>query len=96
MELIIRALIGLSTVMLGLEKSAECGAWLEEAVTLARKADMRRLQAEALAVYSQQQAALKNDDQAGSLWRDAQKLFAILRSPQANIKPAWLNVSVKD
>ena len=63
-------------------------------ITLARKADMRRLQAEALTVYSQQQAALKNDDQAGSLWRDAQKLFAILRAPQANIKPAWLNVKV--
>jgi hypothetical protein len=95
-ELIIRALTGLATVSLGLEKPAECGAWLEEAVTLARKADMRRLQAEALTVYSQQQAALNNNDQAGSLWRDAQKLFAILRSPQANMKPAWLNVSVKD
>jgi hypothetical protein len=66
---------------------------LEEAVTLARKADMRRLQAEALTVYSQQQAAINNPDQAGSLWRDAQKLFAILRAPQANIKPAWLNVN---
>jgi len=90
-EVIIRALTGLSLITLGLEKSAACGAWLEEAVTLARKADMRRLQAEALAVYSQQQAALNNQEQAGSLWRDAQKLFAILRAPQANIKPAWLH-----
>jgi len=93
-ELIIRALTGLATVAVGLEKPADCGVWLEEAVTLARKADMRRLQAEALTVYSQQQAALKNEDQAGSLWRDAQKLFAILRAPQANMKPAWLKVSV--
>lgn len=92
-ELIIRALTGLSVISLGLEKPAECGAWLEEAVTLARKADMRRLQAEALTVYSQQQAALNNPDQAGSLWRDAQKLFTILRAPQANLKPAWLHVS---
>ena len=81
---------------MGLEKPADCGAWLEEAVTLARKADMRRLQADALTVYSQQQAALKNDEQAGGLWRDAQKLFAILRAPQANMKPAWLNIDVKN
>ncbi len=95
-ELIIRALTGLAMLSLGLEKPADCGAWLEEAVTLARKADMRRLQAEALTVYSQQQAALKNDEQAGGLWRDAQKLFAILRAPQANMKPAWLNIDVKN
>jgi tetratricopeptide (TPR) repeat protein len=93
-ELIIRALTGLSRMTLELGNPADSGIWLEEAVTLARKADMRRLQAEALAVYSQQQAALNNPDQAGSLWRDAQKLFAILRAPQANIKPAWLNVIV--
>ena len=93
-ELIIRALTGLAQVALRLEKPADGSAWLEEAVTLARKADMRRLQAEALTIYSQQQAALKNEDQAGSLWRDAQKLFSILRAPQANIKPAWLKVSV--
>ncbi|MBI1281225.1 MAG: tetratricopeptide repeat protein [Anaerolineaceae bacterium] len=92
-ELTIRALTGLSQISLELEKPADCGVWLEEAVTLARKADMRRLQAEALAVYSQQQAALGNPEQAGSLWYDAQKLFTILRAPQATIKPAWLNMN---
>lgn len=91
-ELIIRALTGLAHISVKQDKPSECGAWLEEAVTLARKADMRRLQAEALAVYSQQQSALKNTDQAGSLWRDAQKLFTILRAPQATLEPAWLKV----
>ncbi len=91
-ELIIRALSGLAQVSIRLEKPAECGEWLEEAVTLARKADMRRLQAEALSIYSQQQAMLNQEEQAGSLWRDAHKLFAILRAPQANVEPAWLNI----
>lgn len=91
-ELIIRALTGLAHISVKQDRPTECGAWLEEAITLARKADMRRLQAEALAVYSQQQSALKNTDQAGSLWRDAQKLFTILRAPQATLEPAWLKV----
>ncbi len=92
-EVMIRSLTGLSLIAVNTEKASDSGGWLEEAVTLARKADMRRLQAEALAVYSQQQAAVKNNEQAGSLWRDAQKLFTILRAPQANMKPAWLNAS---
>lgn len=94
-ELLIRALTGKAHLALRLQQSADAGEWLEEAVTRARKADMRRLEAEALTIYSQQQAALGQSEQAVSLWRDAQKVFAMLRAPQATMQPAWLNRSTE-
>ncbi|MCA0455927.1 MAG: hypothetical protein LCI00_18265 [Chloroflexi bacterium] len=89
-ELIIRALTGIALVNIREGRANDSVPLLEEAVTLARKAEMRRLHAEALTVYSQQQAALNQGEQAGKLWQEAQKLFTILRAPQASTQPAWL------
>lgn len=91
-ELIVRALTGIALANIRLGQAVGSDALLEEAVTLARKADMRRLHAEALAAYSQQQAALDHAEQAGTLWQDAHKLFTILHAPQANLEPAWLSL----
>ncbi len=89
-EVIIRALTGIALVSIRQQASIDSAALLEEAITLARKADMRRWQAEALAVYSQLHAGLNQGEQAGKLWQEAQKLFTILRAPQASAEPAWL------
>lgn len=94
-ELVIRALTGKADRALRLGDTNNAGEWLEEAVTLARKADMRRLQAEALTIYSQQRAAQGRLEEAGNLWRDAQKLFTVLRAPQATMQPIWLNRSAE-
>ncbi|MEZ4671747.1 MAG: hypothetical protein R3E39_27910 [Anaerolineae bacterium] len=94
-EVIIRALTAKAQWQMQLQQDQAMGEWLEEAVTRARKADMRRWQAEALEAYSQYQAVMGRREEAASLWRDAQKLYAILRAPQADIQPAWLNGSTQ-
>lgn len=89
-ELVIRGLTGMTRIALVEGEADRCGGWLEEASGLARRADMRRLQAEALAVHSEQQAAIQAYEQAERLWQEAKKLFTILNSPQASIEPMWL------
>lgn len=89
-EVIVRALTGIALVNTRQTPFIESSAPLEEAITLARKADMRRLHAEALAVYSQQHAIQHQSEQAGKLWQEARKLFTNLRAPQAAVEPAWL------
>jgi tetratricopeptide (TPR) repeat protein len=90
-ELIIRALTGLAIIAIRGGRPEEATGDLEEAVHLARKADMRRWLAEALQVYSEQQAALQQPERSATLWEEARKLFQMLHSPEARVHPAWLN-----
>lgn len=94
-ELIIRAQTGLARTALKQDQPGAVTAALDEAIGMARKADMRRLLAEALSVYSEQQAALQQPERSSSLWDEAQKLFRMLNSPQAKLQPAWLDDKVK-
>ena len=64
---------------------------LYEAIALARRADMRRLLAEALGIFSEQQAKQNQPERSKSLWEEAQKLFNMLRAPQGKTEPGWLN-----
>lgn len=89
-EVIIRALTGLGLLALRRGQPGEVPVLLDEATSLARRGDMRRLLAEALTVYSEQQAQINQIERADALWQEAQKLFTILRSPQGKIRPAWL------
>jgi len=89
-ELVIRSLTGLARVALLGKQPQDVTAALDEAISLARKADMRRLLAEALSIYSEQQAALVQPERAASLWEEAHKLFHMLHSPLAKLQPAWL------
>jgi tetratricopeptide (TPR) repeat protein len=89
-EVIVRGLIGQARLALLDEQPQEADDMLEEATHLARRADMRRQLAEALQVYSEQQAALDHTDRSLTLWDEAQKLFTIMQMPQADLEPEWL------
>jgi hypothetical protein len=89
-EGIIRALTGLARVHLEQHQPEKAETVLPEAVALARRTDMRRLLAEALSVYSQQQAALHDRERSQALWDEASKLYNILQAPQGKMQPAWL------
>lgn len=89
-EGIVQALIGTARVLLERKQPQQAEAPLNEALALARKADLRRLVAEALSVHSQQQAAVNNPERSLALWEEARKLFSILQNPKAKLVPAWL------
>jgi tetratricopeptide (TPR) repeat protein len=95
-EVIVRALTGTARTAVYEERPADASAFLDEAVNLARKADMRRALAEALSIYSEQQAALHQLEQSSSLWEEARKLYQMLHSPQARQQPDWLKVSASE
>jgi tetratricopeptide (TPR) repeat protein len=63
---------------------------VNEAITLARRGEYRRLLAEALAVHSQCEAANGRAAEAQSAWEEAVRLYSLLHMPQAKISPAWL------
>lgn len=89
-ELVIAALIGLASVALGQRDLDGAENLLHEAITLARKHDMRRLLAEALSVRSHQQALANQPADAAATWEEAHKLYAMLHMAQAKVQPAWL------
>lgn len=89
-ELIIRAQTGLGQLALRQGQPAAAASTLEEAINLARKADMRRLLAEAMSAASEQQAMLGHVERSAALWDEALKLFTMLHAPQAKTRPAWL------
>jgi tetratricopeptide (TPR) repeat protein len=87
---IVQALIGMARVYLGRKEPQKAEAALNEAISMARKTDLRRLLAQALSVHSEQQAAVKNTERSVALWGEARKLFNILQDPKAKVSPAWL------
>lgn len=89
-EVIVRALVGQARLALHDHQPQEADEMLQEAIQLARRADMRRQLAEALQVQSEQQAALNETARSLTLWDEAQKLFSILQMPQAELEPEWL------
>lgn len=91
-EVIVRALLTQAHLALHNQQPLEAGGLLEEATTLARRADMRRQLAEALHLQSEQQAALNKTDRSHSLWDEAQKLFTMMQMPQAEREPDWLKM----
>lgn len=90
-EVIVRALTGQAHLLLCDGRAADAGALLTEATALARRAGMRRLLADALRAFSEQQAAANNPEQARALWDEARRLFAMLEAPLARFQPAWLD-----
>jgi tetratricopeptide (TPR) repeat protein len=90
-EAIISALTGLGRAALLQPAAGDALTRLDEAVQLARKADMRRLLADALSVSSAAHAALGNGELAVNLWSEALKFYTILNAPQRLQQPSWLN-----
>lgn len=89
-EGVIHAQVGFGRLALERGDLAEAEQQLGEVVTLARRANMRRLLAEALMLRSRLEAAQGLDDRAEKSWDEAQRLFTILHAPQAKEQPAWL------
>ncbi len=89
-ELLIMALTVRARLLIAQQHADQADEPLAEAITLARKLDLKRLLAEALSVRSQQQSVLERTGEAASAWEEAQKLYALLHMPQAKYQPAWL------
>lgn len=89
-EVIIHALTGQARVALLRGQAEESGKMLDQAVTQARRADMRRLLAEALRTQSEQQAAINQPERSLALWDEAKKLFSLLHTPISPLQPQWL------
>jgi tetratricopeptide (TPR) repeat protein len=89
-EVIIRALNAQARVAILRGQAKTVADGLQEALNLARRTDQRRLLAEVLSTLSEQQAATGNEEQSAATWDEAQRMFAILRMPQAKTQPAWL------
>ncbi|MBC7811301.1 MAG: tetratricopeptide repeat protein [Burkholderiales bacterium] len=89
-ELIVRGLLGLAKIALQRGDAESTVTGIQEALTLAKRADLRRWLAEGYAVQSEQQSALGQPGRAAELWDEAQRLFTVLQSPQAGLHPAWL------
>ncbi|HLU08928.1 MAG TPA: tetratricopeptide repeat protein [Oceanobacillus sp.] len=89
-EVLVRALTATALLAVQQGKPADAEAPLNEAIALARRAEMRRWLADALSVRSQQQALLQQMEQANAAWEEAARLYGMLRMPQAKYAPAWL------
>ncbi len=92
-EVLVGALIGMARLRMKQQDPEAAGTLLSEAVPVARRADMRRLLAEALALQSEQQAAVDNQEKARALWEEAKRLYTHLRAPQAKQTPFWLGTN---
>lgn len=92
-ELLISALTGLARLRIVQRDAEAADAPLTEATALARKIENRRLLAEALAMRSQQQAALERAEEATAAWGEAQRLYLMLHMPQGKTQPAWLTLN---
>lgn len=89
-ETVIRALVGQALIAIARGTPAAADAPLDEAIALARHADLRRALAEALSARSRQQAAAGASDAAAAAWDEASRLYGRLNMPQAKQPPAWL------
>jgi tetratricopeptide (TPR) repeat protein len=92
-ELLARAL--LVTAQLELKSNVSAALPLiDEALQLARRADLRRWAAEALALRADAQAALGSLDEARASWAEAAEQYNRLRMPQGKKQPAWMGTEV--
>lgn len=93
-EAVILAHKGLARIALARQAFAVVEAQISEAITLARRSNMRRLLAESLAVRSQLEAGVGETTRSEKTWEEARKLFTILHAPQAKEQPSWLKQQV--
>ncbi|MCB9454099.1 MAG: tetratricopeptide repeat protein [Anaerolineaceae bacterium] len=90
LDLLIQGLTGDAQAAMREKHYLQAEAQLTEAISLARRADSRRLLAEALSTQSAYHAAVNHPEQANARWEEARKLFNILHHPLAKSQPAWL------
>jgi tetratricopeptide (TPR) repeat protein len=90
-DLLARALTSLGLVALKRRDTVTAAPLLDEAVTVARRAELRRWLADALSAQSELRAAEGDPSGAQSLWEEATRLYNALRMPQGKRSPVWLS-----
>jgi tetratricopeptide (TPR) repeat protein len=91
-ELLIRALLASAALALAEHRADAAAQALDEALTRAKRADLRRLVAEGLRLRSQQFAMQNAAAEAAAVWDEAAKLYAMLHMPQGKTVPEWISV----
>jgi tetratricopeptide (TPR) repeat protein len=89
-EILIAALTAHTRLVIAQHTPEPALAWIDEAISLARRYDYRRLLAEALSVKSELLAALQREDESAAVWDEALKFYVMLRMPQGKSQPVWL------
>ncbi|NWF68983.1 MAG: hypothetical protein HXY40_07850 [Chloroflexi bacterium] len=89
-EISARALLAAARSAFSQKQTQAAGEHLAEALTLARRSEIRFLIALTLEAYSEQQAQEGHVEKANALWAEAQKLFAMMHNPRARSQPTWL------
>lgn len=92
-ELLSRALLACAQLDLP-AASASALPQIDEALQIARRADLRRWVAEALALRADAQAAAGDEAAARATWAEASGLYTRLRMPQGKKQPAWMGKEV--
>jgi tetratricopeptide (TPR) repeat protein len=88
-ELLARALLTCAQRDLA-DTPASAQSQIDEALQIARRADLRRWVAEALALRADAQAASGDGVAARATWAEAAELYTRLRMPQGKKQPAWM------
>ncbi len=90
LDLTVRALMGQARIALIAENLQFAGTLIDEAIGLARRAELRRLLADLLYLRSQQQERIGSRQTSAAAWEEAHRLYTMLHMPQAKLQPAWL------
>ncbi|MDX2139435.1 MAG: tetratricopeptide repeat protein [Chloroflexota bacterium] len=89
-ELLVRALIAQAQLALKRPQPNAAAPLLDEAQTIARRADMRRWLAEVLSVRSEWRVAMADVEGARTAWEEAARYYNMLRMPQGKRTPSWM------
>jgi tetratricopeptide (TPR) repeat protein len=94
-EAVIIALLSYGRSMLRGTTPEAAEQHIKEALVLSQRASLRRLQAEAYHLYSEQQAAV-GGDAARAHWDQARKLYHMVGAPAAKNTPFWVEGNEAD
>jgi tetratricopeptide (TPR) repeat protein len=92
-EIAVRALNGQARIVMNRRQFDQAEALLNESFQMANRADQRRLIADTHALRSQNYAAAGDMGRAHSTWREASRLYVLLRVPNGDVTPRWLHTS---
>ncbi|MEO0560982.1 MAG: tetratricopeptide repeat protein [Chloroflexota bacterium] len=89
-EVIVIALLAVGRVRLRQSQPVEAETPINEALSITKRASLRRLQAEAYHLYSEQKAASGDQETAREYWENAKRFYRMVAAPQAKLTPFWL------
>ncbi|MEO0565419.1 MAG: hypothetical protein AAF125_25150, partial [Chloroflexota bacterium] len=95
-EVIVVVLIVVGRVKLRQSQATDAIPHINEALSIAQRAGMRRLQAEAYHLLSEAQAAGDDRETAKRSWDQASRLYRMVAAPQAKLTPHWLTDTKPD